>query len=222
MQKKLVVRKPDVDNLGRLTLLSYFNLPCLVANSGQEGCNLQSESTKSPKIKHWTIHLFYNLQFFWLCAQISSKYLEETATCNLLNAVGVHVEQHAAVDDAATQLKQTVERQGGNIRFAPAFPSVLHVFLEFQPPEGTWQRWDQGRSLANKWPRCFMACMTSLPGARWRKHWPGCFLPLCIFAVLDADLIKLGKQLVGHVLGVLFCAQNELHSLGWRVWWGGK
>lgn len=34
-------------------------------------------------------------------AKISSKYLEETATCNLLNAVSVHVEQHAAVDDAA-------------------------------------------------------------------------------------------------------------------------
>lgn len=70
--------------------------------------------------------------------------MEETATCNLLNAVGVHVEQHAAVDDAAPELKQAVERQGGNVRFAPALPAVLHVFFEFQPPDGTRQLWDQG------------------------------------------------------------------------------
>lgn len=81
---------------------------------------------------------------FDLIQKSAGRYLEKPATCNLLDAVGVHVKQHAAVDDAAAELKQAVERQCGNVRFAPAFPAVLHVFLELQPPEGTRQLWDQG------------------------------------------------------------------------------
>lgn len=55
-------------------------------------------------------------------------------TCDLLNAVSVHVQQHAAVDDAAAQLKQAVERQSGNVGFAPSLTAVLHIFFKLQPP----------------------------------------------------------------------------------------
>lgn len=55
-------------------------------------------------------------------------------TGNLFDAVGVHVKQHAAVDDAAAQLEQAVEGESGNVRLAPPLPAVLHVFLKLQPP----------------------------------------------------------------------------------------
>lgn len=54
-------------------------------------------------------------------------------TCNLFDGVGVHVEQHAAVDDAAAQLKQAVEGESGDIGLTPPLPTILHVFLKLQP-----------------------------------------------------------------------------------------
>lgn len=56
-------------------------------------------------------------------------------TCDLFDGVGSHVEQHGAVQDAGTQLKQTVEGQRGHVGFTPALTAVLHVLLELQPPE---------------------------------------------------------------------------------------
>lgn len=64
------------------------------------------------------------------------SHLEPAGTCNLFNAVSVHVKQHAAIDDAAPELKQAVQREGSNIRLAPPLPTILHVLLEFQPPAG--------------------------------------------------------------------------------------
>lgn len=55
-------------------------------------------------------------------------------TCDLLNAACAHVKQHAAVDDATPQLKQTVQGEGGHVGFAPPFASIFHVFFKFQPP----------------------------------------------------------------------------------------
>lgn len=54
-------------------------------------------------------------------------------TCNLFNAGCTHVKQHAAVDDAAPQLKQTVQRKSGHVGFAPPLATVLHVFFKLQP-----------------------------------------------------------------------------------------
>lgn len=47
---------------------------------------------------------------------------------------------------------------------------------------------------------------------------PGCFLPLGILSILHTDLIQLREQLVGHMLGVVLRAQDELDPLGRRVW----
>lgn len=55
-------------------------------------------------------------------------------TCDLLNAACAHVKQHAAVDDAAPQLKQAVQGEGGHVGFAPPFASIFHVLFKFQPP----------------------------------------------------------------------------------------
>lgn len=62
--------------------------------------------------------------------------LEKPLTGDLFDAVGVHVEQHAAVDDAAAELEQAVQRQRGHVRLAPPLTAVLHVLLKLQPPEG--------------------------------------------------------------------------------------
>lgn len=81
--------------------------------------------------------LFFSfLHFGSLIINTNFSHLAPSATCNLFNAVGVHVEQHAAVDDAAPELKQAVERESSDIRLAPPLPTILHVFLEFQPPAG--------------------------------------------------------------------------------------
>lgn len=66
-------------------------------------------------------------------------------TCDLFNGVSVHVEQHAAVDDAAPELKQAVEGESRHIGFAPPLAAILHVFLELQPPAS--QRQPMGRGL---------------------------------------------------------------------------
>lgn len=55
-------------------------------------------------------------------------------TCYLFNAVSTHVEQHAAVDDAAAELKQTVEGKSGDVWLAPPLPTILYIFLKLQPP----------------------------------------------------------------------------------------
>lgn len=55
-------------------------------------------------------------------------------TSNLFDAVGVHVKQHAAIDNATAELKQAVEGESSNVRLAPPLPAVLHVFLKLQPP----------------------------------------------------------------------------------------
>lgn len=55
-------------------------------------------------------------------------------TCNLFDAVSVHVEQYAAIDDATSQLKQAVEGKCCDIGLAPPLPTVLHIFLKLQPP----------------------------------------------------------------------------------------
>lgn len=58
-------------------------------------------------------------------------------TCDLFDGVGPHVEQHGAVRDAGTQLKQTVQRQRGHVRFTPPLTTVFYVLLKLQPPENT-------------------------------------------------------------------------------------
>lgn len=55
-----------------------------------------------------------------------------------------------------------------------------------------------------------------------RRSSPGCFLPLSILAILHTDLIQLGEQLMGHVFGILLCAQNELDPLGRCIWWSER
>lgn len=60
--------------------------------------------------------------------------MKKTITCDLFNAVSVHVKQHAAIDDATPQLKQAVERESRDVRLAPPLPAVLHVFLKLEPP----------------------------------------------------------------------------------------
>ena len=58
----------------------------------------------------------------------------EILTGNLFDAVSVHVKQHAAIDDAAAELKQAVEGESGDVGLAPPLPSILHVLLKLQPP----------------------------------------------------------------------------------------
>lgn len=60
--------------------------------------------------------------------------LATTITCDLLNAARAHVKQHAAIDDATPQLKETVQGEGGHVGFAPPLASIFHVFFKFQPP----------------------------------------------------------------------------------------
>lgn len=55
-------------------------------------------------------------------------------TSNLFDAVSVHVEQHAAIDDATAELKQAVEGESGDVGLTPPLPAILHVFLKLQPP----------------------------------------------------------------------------------------
>lgn len=55
-------------------------------------------------------------------------------TRNLLDAVSMHVKQHAAIYDATAELKQAVEGESGDVGLAPPLPAVLHVFLKLQPP----------------------------------------------------------------------------------------
>lgn len=59
---------------------------------------------------------------------------EKKITCDLFNAVSVHVKQHAAIDDATPQLKQAVERESRDVRLAPPLSTVFHVFLKLEPP----------------------------------------------------------------------------------------
>lgn len=61
-------------------------------------------------------------------------------TGNLFNAVSVHVKQHAAIDDAAAELKQAVEGESSDVGLAPPLPSVLHIFLKLQP-SARWRQW---------------------------------------------------------------------------------
>lgn len=55
-------------------------------------------------------------------------------TCNLLQRVGPHVQHHSAIHDAAAELKKTVQRQSGDVRFTPPLAAILNVFLKLQPP----------------------------------------------------------------------------------------
>lgn len=73
----------------------------------------------------------------WRSSQWSSTVSVSTLTCDLLDGVGPHVEQHGAIQDARTQLKQTVKGQCGNIWFTPTFATVFNVLLKLQPPEDT-------------------------------------------------------------------------------------
>ncbi len=59
--------------------------------------------------------------------------LGEILTCNLFNAVCMHVEQHAAVNDATAELKQAVEGKSCDVGLAPPLPAILNVFLKLQP-----------------------------------------------------------------------------------------
>lgn len=70
-------------------------------------------------------------------------------TCNLFNAVSMHVKQHAAIDDATPELKQAVERESGDVRLAPPLPAILHVFLKLQPPARKTQARHQGLYVSN-------------------------------------------------------------------------
>lgn len=55
-------------------------------------------------------------------------------TCDVLYTVGPHVQHDGAVEDAAAQLKQAVERQRGHVGLAPPLPAILHILLKLQPP----------------------------------------------------------------------------------------
>lgn len=55
-------------------------------------------------------------------------------TSNFFNAVSMHVEQHAAIDDATAELKQAVEGESSDIGLAPPLPAIFHVFFKLQPP----------------------------------------------------------------------------------------
>lgn len=53
-----------------------------------------------------------------------------TLTCDLLNGVSSHVQHDSAVEDAAAELEEAVERQRGYVGLTPTLPSILHVFLK--------------------------------------------------------------------------------------------
>lgn len=60
-----------------------------------------------------------------------------SGTCDLLGAVGTHIQQHCAFDDAVPQLKEAVQGECGHVGFAPALAAIFHVLLELQPPAGS-------------------------------------------------------------------------------------
>lgn len=75
----------------------------------------------------------------YLCVFVTCCCVVTSVTCDLFKGISPHVEKHGAVHDAASQLKQAVQRQSGYVGFTPSLPSVLHVLLELQPPvTGVW------------------------------------------------------------------------------------
>lgn len=87
-------------------------------------------------------------------------------TCDLFDSIRPHVQQHSAADDAASQLKQAVQRQRGYIRFTPPLSSILNILLELQPPAtGVWVPVSRGQQTAN-WPAICSNC-SSNTGAFW-------------------------------------------------------
>lgn len=75
-------------------------------------------------------------------------------TCNLLQQVSSHVQHDNAIEDAAAQLKQAVQRQCGYIGFTPSLPSVFHILLKFQPSTPTEHKQNEKRikKQIDRWP----------------------------------------------------------------------
>lgn len=60
--------------------------------------------------------------------------MHEGLTCNLFNAVSMHVKQHAAIDDATAKLKQAVQGKSSNVGLTPPLSPILNILLKLQPP----------------------------------------------------------------------------------------
>lgn len=114
------LEKAQMDMRGRMSCKLTWNI--LLPRK-----NKPHKASPSPLISLHKTHTHNNP---W---RIHKKFLTKI-TCDLLNAACAHVEQHAAVDDATPQLKQTVQGEGGHVGFAPPFAPIFHVFFKFQPP----------------------------------------------------------------------------------------
>lgn len=54
-------------------------------------------------------------------------------TCYFIQCIGSHVQHDCAIENAAPQFEQTVQRQGSHIRFAPPIPAIFNIFFKLQP-----------------------------------------------------------------------------------------
>lgn len=74
----------------------------------------------------------------WLTLQanISAQWL----TDDLRQRVALQVQKHRSRLQTRPELKQTVQRQRGHVRFTPSLSSLLHLLFKLHPPEGKTER----------------------------------------------------------------------------------
>lgn len=101
------------------------------------------------KLKFLAKHLWLRRDKMWKSSRAMRNETKPPVvfTCNLLQWVGPHVQHHDAIHDAAPQLKQAVQRQGGHVGLTPPFAAVFNILFKFQPPGNKF------KELNNAWEK---------------------------------------------------------------------
>lgn len=76
--------------------------------------NFNSIGDTSSYLIKWPWNVFRNVKY----------------TCDVIDSVDPHIQHDGTIQNTATQLKQTVQRQSSHIGFTPPLPTVLHILLK--------------------------------------------------------------------------------------------